>query len=906
MVYAILAALAAKGQDVWPNVDLQVKNATFMEVAAAIEHQVPVRFFFDEQQLDSLSVSIQTADRSLDEVLQQIFKGTAFQVIRMADDIFIIEGDPIQTELPAAYFGDAIQEVVGTQRISAMETAEIASLPNKMYTIGYASAGKDTVLLTGKVIDLTSGAFVTAARIGINETGETTMTDANGAFRLAIPKGYQTLYVNAAGITSANRQLLVNGDGKLIVGINEKMTVLSEVVVNAEPSSNVSSSLSGVETLGIRQIKQTPVVFGEADVLRVVLALPGVLSVGEASTGFNVRGGAADQNLVLFEGKTIYNPAHFFGFFSAINPDIVENLELYKGSIPSQFGGRLSSVLDIAAKRGNRERLKGSGGIGLLTSRLALDGPLGNERTTFVAGLRSTYSNWLLTLLPKADFGKSRASFYDIDMQIEHIRRNDDTLHFSAYFSEDRFKLNSDTLYHYNNEALQFRWIHRNSDRLRWAFSGTYSGYRFGVRDELPSATDYQLTYRLRQTEVKIGADYRLGPAHLLQFGVQVKYYALNPGRMTGYSTTSLVKAVSLPGEQALEHAVYLEDHFTVDDRFSIDYGVRYSMFNAMGPGTVKKYLPDAPMSEATLIEAQRKGSGAFMKTYHGPEIRVSARYKLSDNTAIKAGYHTLRQYIHMISNTATMAPTDNWKLSDFNIRPQRGRQASLGLYRNFYGDQVETYIEAYHRVIHDYLDYKGGARLTMNPDIERDVLATEGEAYGVELMVRKKGGRLNGWLAYTYSRILLTADSPFQTERVNGGNPYPANYDRPHDVTLVSNFRFTQRFSVSFNFNYGTGRPITLPIARYDMNGSGRVFYSERNAYRIPDYYRADLSMNIEGNHKLKKLAHSSWAVGVYNVTGRKNAYSTYFVSERGHINGYQLSIFGNPIPFVTYNFKF
>jgi outer membrane receptor for monomeric catechols len=397
-----------------------------------------------------------------------------------------------------------------------------------------------------------------------------------------------------------------------------------------------------------------------------------------------------------------------------------------------------------------------------------------------------------------------------------------------------------------------------------------------------------------------------LNSNHTLQFGLNTKYYKINPGSFKPNSSNSLIQSDVLESEQALESAFYIEDEYTIGSKVTLNYGLRYSVFNYLGPKSINEYVEGLPKSEATLRNVIPAADGSILKTYHGPEFRLSARYSFTENMSVKAGYNTLRQYIHMLSNSTSISPTDIWKLSDPNIKPQTGDQVSLGLYRNFKANTIETSVEVYYKNIDDYLDYKSGAVLVLNHAIERDVLKTTGKAYGLEVSIKKLSGKLNGWFSYTYSRTFLKTGTEFASETINRGEFYPANYDKPHDVTLAGNYRLSHRFSVSLNTIYSTGRPITLPIAKFDINGGKKLLYSDRNEYRIPDYFRTDLSLNIEGSHKIKKLAHSSWSLGVYNLTGRKNAFSTYFVAENNRINGYKLSIFGQPIPFLTYNFRF
>jgi hypothetical protein len=380
----------------------------------------------------------------------------------------------------------------------------------------------------------------------------------------------------------------------------------------------------------------------------------------------------------------------------------------------------------------------------------------------------------------------------------------------------------------------------------------------------------------------------------------------LHPGSYQPNSEQSLVTPDVVPNEQAFESAAYFSDRYTVSTKLSLNGGIRYSVFNYLGPQSVNSYAPGSPKDESTITETKNYGAGKIINTYHGPEYRFSARYAFSLSFSVKAGFNSQRQYIHMLSNTTAIAPTDIWKLSDPNIKPQQGNQVSIGFYKNLKSNTVETSVELYYKKIRDYLDYKPGAKLILNHHVETDVINTRGKAYGAELMIKKTSGKLNGWIGYTYSRILLQMDDSTISTPVNGGRWYPANYDKPHDVTVVGNFKVNHRFSLSMNVTYSTGRPITLPIGRFYYAGSQRVLYADRNSYRIPDYFRTDFAMNIDGNYKVKQKTHNSWTIGVYNLTGRRNAYSVYYLSENGLVKGYKLSIFGSAIPFVNFNIRF
>ncbi|RZL63421.1 MAG: TonB-dependent receptor, partial [Pedobacter sp.] len=636
-----------------------------------------------------------------------------------------------------------------------------------------------------------------------------------------------------------------------------------------------------------------------------VLTLPGVQSVGEASTGFNVRGGATDQNLILLNDATIYNPSHFFGFFSAFNPDLVKDVQLYKSSIPEKFGGRLSSVLEVNNREGNKNKFAGSAGIGIITSRINLEGPIIKDKTSFILGARGTYADWLLKLLPE-DFENSAASFYDLNLGINHQINKNNQLIINGYYSKDKFKLNSDTAYSYNNRNASIKWKHGFSQKLNMDVNLGVDLYNYDIGSQANPINSYQLKFGINQQNFKTDFTYGLNSKHTLRFGLSSILYRLSPGSFEPVGAESLVIKDVVPDEKGLESAVYLGDEFTVNDNLAVNVGVRYAIFNYLGPQSVRQYGANLPINDNNVIAENFYGNNKIINTYQAPEFRLSARYSFTNDLSIKASFNTLRQYIHLLSNTTAIAPTDIYKLSDPNIKPQKGNQISFGIYKNIASQGLEMSVETYYKQLEDYLDYKSGATLVMNQNIETDVLGTKGKAYGIELFLKKNVGKLTGWMSYAFSRTMLKMDDPLNDSPVNDGNFYPANHDKPHSFNFTGNYAFKRRYSLSLNVTYSTGRPITVPIAKYQYGGSERVYYSERNAYRIPDYFRTDLAFNIDGNHKVNQTFHNSFTFGLYNLTGRKNAYSTYFSNDGGVINGYKLSIFASVLPFVTYNIKF
>ncbi len=887
-------------------------NATIAQLVQDLEAKSPYHFYYQPEQTDSFRINISFKDATLQNVLGQAFANTAFHYAIDEDkNVYITKDIEIKTELPLNFFAKGKEVSSDTMQQtnvfgSSKKPTKGSLLENKVIAIGNRESAKgDKAVLAGYVRNVKTGEPVVGASITLEDLPVGVSTDQYGYYSLPLPAGRHVLNIQGIGMKDTRRQVMLYSNGNLNIDMGEQVISLKEVVVSSQKVVNINRVALGIERLDIKTIKQVPSIFGEADILRVVLTLPGVKTVGEASTGFNVRGGSADQNLILFNDATIYNPSHFFGFFSAFNPDVVKDVELYKSSIPAKYGGRLSSVLDITSREGNSKNITGSAGIGLLTSRVNIEGPIKKDKTSFILGARTTYANWMLNLLPD-QYKNSKAAFYDVNFLVSHKIDNKNNLYFTSYISKDHFNLNNDTTYGYSNTNLSLKWKHTFSNKFTGAFVTGYDRYQYNIQSAKNPVDAYKLAFDINQINFKADFNYYLSSKHTFDFGVSTIRYKLHPGSYQPLGKESLVVQNIATAEQAQESAIYFADRFNISSRISLNTGIRYSLYNYLGPKAVNIYADGLPKDENNILQTKEYKQGSVIKTYHGPEYRVSARYALSNSFSIKGGYNSLRQYIHVLSNTTAISPTDIWKLSDPNIHPQYGDQVSLGLYKNLKSNTIETSVEVYYKRIKDYLDYKSGAVLVLNQHIETDVLSTQGKAYGVEMMIKKQTGKLNGWLSYTYSRILLKMQDSTQGELINGGAYYPGNYDKPHDATLVSNYRFSHRFSISLNATYSTGRPITLPIGRFYYAGSQRVVYSDRNAYRIPDYFRTDFSMNIEGNHKVKQKTHNSWTLGVYNLTGRKNPYSVYFISENGVINGYKLSIFGSAIPFINYNVRF
>jgi hypothetical protein len=897
-------------------VTVNLKAATIGEFVTPVEEQTGFRFYYNVTLFDSLILNITADNEPLRKVLDKTFANTDFFCSIDNDrHIFISKGRMLNLSLPSGFFNAGkkpgnVQEqtvLIDTDNNDENKPDQKAVLENKLYEIGDKSVNnlQHIVTLAGYVKDAKTGEPVVGASVYVDNPRIGVSTDQYGYYSLSLPKGRHVINILSIGMKDTKRQVVLHNDGKMNIDLDGTVLTLKSVTISAQKMNNVKGTQMGLQKMDIKTIKRVPVVFGEADILRVVTTLPGVKTVGEASTGLNVRGGSSDQNLILFNDATIYNPSHFFGLFSAFNPEVVKDVELYKSSIPARYGGRLSSVLNISSREGNKKNITGSAGIGLLTSRLNVEGPLVKNKSSFILGGRTTYANWLLNLLPD-QYKDSKASFYDVNLNISHEVNKKNTVYLTGYLSKDRFNLNSDTVYGYGNNNVSIKWKHVFNNKLNSLIAAGYDHYDYNITSEKLPLNAYKLNFDINQGYFKAHFNYYRSSLHTIDFGLNSIYYKLHPGSYQPAGAKSLVVPDEVPAEQALESALYVNDRYNITNSLTLDAGVRYAVYNSMGPQNINTYAPGLPRTESNMQGTMSYSKGDIIKTYGGPEYRLSLRYAFSDSFSIKAGYNTQRQYIHSLSNTTSIAPTDIWKLSDPNIKPQYGDQFSFGIYKNLKSNTIETSVEVYYKNIKNYLDYKSGAVLVLNHHVETEVIGTKGKAYGVELLVKKLTGKLNGWISYTWSRILLKMDDPTAGEIINRGLFYPANYDKPHDITVIGNYRVNHRFSISLNGTYSTGRPITLPVGVFYYAGSTRTLYADRNAYRIPDYFRSDFSMNIEGNHKVHQKTHNSWTIGFYNITGRKNPYSVYYVSENGNINGYKLSIFGSVIPYVNFNIRF
>ena len=891
-------------------ITISFDNKDLKEAILQLEDSTDTQFFFQEEWLKGQTVSGNFNDVPLRSILDAILQNTSLNYLIRGNQVIILNNLLVYDTLPDNYFNEGTNNSDGTippifqEQYSGMDNKDI----NKVESIGrQKSQDKATsYTLSGVLKNSKTGEPISDMTISTADRKFYATTNASGYYKINLPAGLNTLETSLIGYERKIREVVVYGDGNLNMSVVENTEMLGEVVIESNKNENVRAAALGVTSIDIEKIKEIPLVLGERDMFKVATTLPGITTAGEGAQGYNVRGGRADQNLILLDEGVIYTPSHFLGFFSAINPFTTESLDIYKASIPAEYGGRLSSVFDIESKDGNFNKISGEGSIGPITGNLSLEVPVIEDKASLIVGGRATYSGYILRSLDEPSLKNSEASFYDAIAKYKHKFNANNSVQGTVYYSNDKFSITSDSIYKYSNRLVSLQWAHNFNEKSRANLILVNSKYNYNILFDGDQNNDFDFGYEINETQVKLNLNYALSEKHKFTYGLSSKLYGIDPGTIKPTSENSDIALQKSDREQGLESALYFADLYKVNEKILFDLGIRYSFYAALGEATQNVYEDNAPKSAGTVKEVKTYGNNEIIKTYGGPEFRLSGRYLFTPSLSIKAGYNRTIQYIHLLSTNTTISPTDIYKLSDLNIEPQRADQYSVGLFKNIEEKDLEFSLEGYYKQMDNILDYKTGAQLILNENLETELLNGEGRAYGIEFLARKNKGRLNGYFGYTYSRSEIKLNSEIQSERVNNGAYFPANYDKPHDFSLVGNYKLTKRYSISSNFVYQTGRPVTYPVGRFIFAGEEQVVYSDRNEFRIPDYYRLDIGVNIEGNHKKNKLAHSFINISVYNVLGRNNPYSVFFVNDDGKIKALKTSIFSVPVPTITYNFKF
>jgi hypothetical protein len=880
------------------------KDLTFNEFVAKAENVSNLRFFFRDEWVNDLRPGDFPGLTSLTELLDNLFRDKSlFYFIDESGNVVITKNFAVrvsETPLTGAQNFIAPTEYYDSQdkqKLSGNIFVDIGN-PADRYKSG-------NVTLTGYILNRDTREPVAGATVLVQKLSVGTISNGYGFYTLTLPRGVHLLQFSFIGMKEKQVNVNLYGTGEMDMEMNSMLIPLKETVVSAQKNVIFQRYEVGVEKVNITSFKLLPTSLGESDIIKSVLLIPGVQSVGEGSAGFNVRGGSSDQNLILLYGTPIYNSSHFFGFFSAVNSDIIRDVTLYKGGIPGRYGGRISSVLDITSKDGNRKEFAGNAGISPITAHFMVEGPIKKDTCTYILTGRTTYSNWVFGLIDNASLKNSRASFYDLNGKITYDLNKNNRIDVSSYLSHDSFRFNSDTTYSYDNSIVALRWKHFFNSRFFSLLSVNNSSYSYEVASSSIPEEGFSLSHKVNSTGFKADFNWYQG-RNEINYGADLTRYSVLPGSYQPSGDSSLVIPKTIQRENALETALYIDDKFILTDYMSINAGVRFSSFFSFGPRSFLQYDPSYSKSLSTVVDTLNFKSRELFRTYAGPEFRVSLNFRTGSRSSFKINYNRTRQYLHLLSNTTSISPTDTWKLSDYYLKPQIGDQYALGFYQMFFNNSIQTSVEVYYKQISNMLDFKGGTNLVMADNIEKDVVNVKGKAYGVEFSIKRDEGRVRWSIGYTYARTFLKSLGKFSDEIINNGEWFPANFDKPNDLVATLNFLFSRRFSFSTNYTWSTGRPITYPVATYYMGDILLVHYSDRNKYRIPDYMRLDLSLKLSGNLKSHKIANPHWIFSVYNLLGRQNVYSIYFKNESNKVNGYKLSVFGKAIPSLSFNFDF
>ena len=784
----------------------------------------------------------------------------------------------------------------------------------------FSTAYGQNVTLSGYIKDAANGEELINASI-VNESFQGTITNIYGFYSLTLPEGKYTFTVSYIGYESIVKTLTLKESQTLDFELKEATNQLAEVEVTAKKlDENLNRAEMSTTQLTAKQIKAIPQFLGEFDVIRSITLLPGVTTVGEGASGFNVRGGKTDQNLILLDQAPVYNSSHIFGFFSVFNGDAVRDLKLYKGGIPAPFGGRLSSVLDVHQKEGNTKEFAGTMGLGLLSSRLMLEGPLVKDKASFMIAGRRSYQDVLLKASPNDDLNSIIANFYDLNAKVNYKFNDKSRLFLSAYYGKDAFGVPGLVKFDWGNLGLTGRWNYLITDKLFLNVSTIYSDYDYAIGFDFPQAKIDNIAFIKNQSN-KVAFSWFPNAKHQVNYGAEATVYDFEPFSTTlDYIDSNLVDiSIELQNEYAVEPSLYIEDNWKVNNRLTIRGGLRYSTFYNIGARDVVNYTPTAngTVRNDLITDTTSYASMEIIEAFEGLqglEPRLGINFKATENTAVKASYNRMRQYIHLISNTTSSLPIDTWRPAGRYIDPGTADQIALGWNRNFKDGEWQLSVETYYKSMRDLVDFKNGAQPTGVDNIEVALMTGRGRSYGLEVQLDKKIGQLTGWLAYTYSRSQLQVDLGATPEEwINLGQWYSAAQDKPHDIAVVAAYAWKPNISFSGSFIYQTGKPYTYPEAKSEFEGIIYPFALSRNNSRTPAYHRLDLSMDIAVPNKKDNDLKGSWNIGVYNAYARKNAFSIFFEEElddngdpTGQTKATQLSIFATAIPTITYNLDF
>lgn len=871
------------------------QNEPLSDILQDIEQKHKIRFYYRPDDLSSNPQTFTFAGTLLPQVMDQLLSGTSLGYLNYRDYAIVLAPLTFINESFSAEFYETMENNISGDNVTDINQPDLVI--GQIETLEPNGRAK----ISGEIVDPNTNESIIGATVFWKDLNTGTVSDENGKFEMEIPGGRHELIIQYVGYDDFIRSTAVLGTGELKVELSKAAINLKEVLVRAESANvNVESAQVGVARLDVKSIKKLPSFLGEIDVVKSLLLQPGISTIGEGAIGFNVRGGEVDQNLLMQDEGILFNASHALGFFSTLNPELISYVTLYKGNIPAQFGGRLASVLDVEMRDGSFKEYRAQGGLGLVSSKVSIEGPVQKDKSSFIVGFRSSYSDWVLGLINLPEVKRSSATFYDLNLRYTHRINEKNTLTLSAYSTRDQFSFNELFGYEYGTQMGQVIYKKIFSDKLFSRLSITASKYE-STQLDLDGTDAQALDNNVTYYKIKEHLTYSHSNDLSFDVGISSILYQIDPGELRPVGDLSQITPKSLEREQGLESAIFLNADWTVSPALSFSGGLRLGLYNALGPGTVYEYEdPENPIL-SQLRDSVRFDGAKIVATYGSIEPRVSFRYRLDASSSIKGGYSRTAQFINLIANTNTPTPSSQWQLSNELIAPLRSHNLSVGYFRNTKDNNWEFSAETYLRFIDKLFDYKDFAELTVNEFLETQLLTGIGRAYGLEFSAKKKQGKWDGYLSYTLSK------TEKQIAGINNKDWFPSNFDKPHDLSAVFNLHINRRNTLSVNFVYGTGRPTTAPIASYrEVNGLVVPIYSDRNQLRVPDYHRLDLAYTLGKGYNLTKKIKTSWTISLYNLYSRQNAFSVFFTQQPFQPPvANKLAILGNIFPALTFNFE-
>ncbi len=872
---------------------------TFPEAIILLEKQFNVRIYCPEN-YQPAKVSLPENYKSIDinKAIEKMLEASILDFFSYDDKNIIIGPKNIISNTN-------FRPVIATENSTLAPKIEIEN-----FVIGDPSikTNKTSFKIKAYVVDDNIKEPLIGVTVVVENTNKANITDEIGNLEFDLEKGVYLFSISYIGYLTKQISVEVIGDGKLEILLSKEAYQLEEITISAQAGENsINRGEIGLEALSAKDIQKLPSLMGEADVIKTLLLLPGVSTVGEGASGVNIRGGSVDQNLILQDGIPLFNASHVLGLFSLFNPDIVKSIELYKGSMPARFGGKVASIMDVELKEGNFNKFKGRGGIGLISSRFTVEGPILDEKISFIAGARYSFSDWIFKSIRVAEISNSKATFYDANAKISARIGTKGKLIISGYSSYDRFKFDDNFDFNWNSKAVNLNFNYVIKPRVSFALKSAYSTY---VSELVNPVVGRSFSYQNGINDLKIKPYFQLNNFYGFHsfIGIESDLYIIKSGEINPLDADSAIEPNKLRDQKGIETAAFIDLEKSFARILQLNFGLRFSHFINLGPQSVASYEPGTELTEDTRTGNEEFGKNEVIKSFNGLSPRASLKLETSENSSLKMSYNITRQYLSQLFNTTAVTPVDLWQMSNSFLDPIYAENYSLGYFFSLFQNKWENSAEIFYRDISNLIEYKDLADLFLNENIETELVPAIGRAYGLEVSIKRNVGRLTGRLAYTLSRTESKTNGTFPKEKVNNNNWFPSNYDRPHDLSMTSTFQFTKRTYASVNFVYSSGRPTSAPTGNISIGNAVNIpIYGARNIYRIPSYHRLDVSYTIEQSHKKTQKWRSSWTISVYNLYGRKNAFSVFFTQKPFQSpQANRLAVLARPIPSLTYNFNF